>query len=399
MPKFVEGFAEKIIIPPGARDALVFDTEVRGFGIRKYADGKAFYIVKFSHQGKQRRQSLGEVTRGNLRAMRLLASDAKAQARQGRDILAERQAARQAVKNRKTLGGLVPEYLKACEARLRPRTYSEVDRYLRKAWEPLHDNDIKTIIRNDVMGVLDTLKSDRGPRAADCAKVSLHGFFAWAMDHKDRYADANPVVGIRARAQGGSRERVLTEAEVREVWHAAGDGEYGAIIRLLVLSGQRKSEVGDLVWSEINVTERRIELPGARTKNKRPHTVPLSDEALALLPMHREGHEHLFGRRPGSGFSGWSKAKAELDARIAAARKANGVKKPMAPWTIHDLRRSFVTHVLDRKLALPHVVEAIINHVSGHKGGVAGIYNRAIYADEKRAALEAWGKHVTEILR
>ena len=127
MPKFVEGFANTLTVPSGARDVLKFDTEVRGFGIRKYADGRAFYIVKFSHQGRQRRQSLGEVVRGNLRAMRLLASDAKAQARQGRDILAERQAQREAVKNRRTLGSLVPEYLNACEARFRRRTFIEVN--------------------------------------------------------------------------------------------------------------------------------------------------------------------------------------------------------------------------------------------------------------------------------
>ena len=91
-------------------------------------------------------------------------------------------------------------------------------------------------------------------------------------------------------------------------------------------------------------------------------------------------------------------AKRELDGRIAAARKAVGVKTPMPPWTIHDLRPTFVTHILDRKLALPHVVEACVNHVSGHKAGVAGIYNRANYADEKRAAIDAWGKHVARLV-
>ena len=127
------------------------------------------------------------------------------------------------------------------------------------------------------------------------------------------------------------------------------DDDHGRITKLLILSGQRKGEIGDLTWDEI--ATRQIDLSGARTKNKRPHVIPLSDAALALLPARREGHEHLFGRRPESGFSGWSKAKEELDARIAAVRMAAGVKKPMPPWVIHDLRRSFVTHLLDRKLA------------------------------------------------
>ena len=190
---------------------------------------------------------------------------------------------------------------------------------------------------------------------------------------------------------------MLTEAELREVWHACGDDDYGRIVKLLILTGQRKTEIGNLSWGEINEAQRQIELPGARTKNKRPHIVPLSKQALAALPQKGEGREHVFGRRT-QGFSGWSKAKRELDGRIAAARKAAGAKTPMPPWTIHDLRRTFVTHILDRKLALPHVVEACVNHVSGHKAGVAGIYNRANYADEKRAAMEAWGKHVYAIV-
>jgi integrase len=184
---------------------------------------------------------------------------------------------------------------------------------------------------------------------------------------------------------------------LREVWHACGEDDYGRIVKLLILTGQRKTEIGGLTWSEITEVDRQIELPGARTKNKRPHVVPLSKQAWAALAQKREDREHLFGRR-GTGFSGWSKAKRELDNRIAAARKAAGVKTPMPPWTIHDLRRTFVTHVLDRKIALPHVVEACVNHVSGHKAGVAGIYNRANYADEKRAAMDAWGKHVQAIV-
>ena len=126
--------------------------------------------------------------------------------------------------------------------------------------------------------------------------------------------------------------------------------------------------------------------------------MPLSDAALALLPVRREDRELLFGRRDG-GFSGWSKAKAELDARIAAARKASGDRKPMPPWVLHDLRRSFVTHVSQLGFAPPHVVEAIVNHVSGHRSGVAGVYNRANYGVEKRAALDAWGERLTAMMR
>ena len=172
--------------------------------------------------------------------------------------------------------------------------------------------------------------------------------------------------------------------------------------RLLILTGQRRGEIGDLSWSEIDLDKRQIDLPAHRTKNARPHIVPLSDEALSILKgiVREDGRDLVFGRGAG-GFGGWGKAKTELCAQIAKARaraahKAQG--KPMAGWTLHDLRRSFVTHVSEHGLAQPHVVEAIVNHVSGYKGGVAGVYNRAAYAGEKRQALELWGAHVAALV-
>ena len=185
----------------------------------------------------------------------------------------------------------------------------------------------------------------------------------------------------------------MTEAELAEVWQACEDDDYGKIVRLLVLTGQRRAEIGDLVWPEIDPDKRLIELPGSRTKNGRPHLVPLSDQAISIIESvpRNEDRDLMFGRGDG-GFSGWSKAKAELDERIDKARKKAGVKKSMPPWVLHDLRRSFVTHLNENKLALPHVVEAIVNHVSGHLAGVAGTYNKALYLDDRRRALDTWSK-------
>jgi integrase len=121
--------------------------------------------------------------------------------------------------------------------------------------------------------------------------------------------------------------------------------------------------------------------------------VPLADEALALLPEKNEVRDLIFGLGAG-GFGGWSKAKAELVERIAKARPKAGGKEAMPAWTLHDLRRSFVTHISERGIAQPHIVEAIVNHISGAKAGVAGVYNRASYLSEKRQALELWGAHV-----
>src|SRR5262249_9048280 len=125
----------------------------------------------------------------------------------------------------------------------------------------------------------------------------------------------------------------------------------------------------------------------------------LSAETLAIIKGIDEqaGRDLVFGRGNG-GYSGWSKSKAEIDGRIADARKKAGIKKPMPHWTVHDLRRSFTTHLGDNKFALPHVVEALLNHISGHKAGVAGVYNKALYLDERRRAMNSWGQHITALV-
>jgi len=403
MPKLTEGFADRLEVPSGKRDVLVFDSghgdTVRGFGIRKFASGEAYYFVKYNIGRKQRRQSLGSVTRGNLKAMRVLASEVKARARLGQDIIAEKAAARSKPAIT-ALGDIVPKYLSARECELRERTYTAAKRYLERSWKPLHECAIGAITRADIVGVVDDLERDSGKVAADRARTALSGFFAWAIDRG--YCDANPTMNIRARNQNGSRTRVLTEAELVEVWKTCVDDDPGRIVRLLILTGQRRSEIGDLAWPEINFAERQVDLPDTRTKNGRPHIIALSDEALAIIKAvpRRGGRDFLFGNRVG-GFSAWSKAKAELDARIAKARAQvthNAQIKPMPAWTLHDLRRSFVTHINERKLAPPHIVEAIVNHVSGHLAGVAGVYNKALYLTERRQALELWGDHVLALV-
>ncbi|MEI7876008.1 MAG: site-specific integrase, partial [Alphaproteobacteria bacterium] len=163
--------------------------------------------------------------------------------------------------------------------------------------------------------------------------------------------------------------------------------DYGRVVRLLVLTGCRRDEIGSLRWSEINRDARLIALPGERTKNSRPHDVPLSDAALGVLDSapRRVNRDFVFGEGKG-GFSGWSKAKAELDARL-----------PMKPWTLHDLRRTAATRMADVGIQ-PHVIEAVLNHVSGHKAGVAGIYNRSAYEKEKHAALDALSNYIKVIV-
>ena len=194
--------------------------------------------------------------------------------------------------------------------------------------------------------------------------------------------------------------RTLSELELVEVWRACADDDYGRIVRLLILTGQRKTEIGDLVWPEIDLEKRQLDLPPERTKNGRAHLVSLSDEAARLLNETPRIESRSFAFGQGSrGFQGWSKAKVEIDGRIAKTReKASPEARPMPAWTLHDIRRSVVTHLHEGGFAQPHVVEAIVNHVSGHRGGVAGVYNKAQYLVERRRALDLWGKHITAVV-
>ena len=180
------------------------------------------------------------------------------------------------------------------------------------------------------------------------------------------------------------------------MWQACGDDDYGRIVKLLILTGQRRREIGDLTWAEIDRAKRQIELPAERTKNDRPHVVPLS-EAIGLLPLARVERDLVFGRGAG-GFSGWSKAKSELDARIAADRKESGIENAMPAWRLHDLRRSCVT--ASTRTASPSRTSSKPSSITcqGHLAGIAGTYNKAIYLAERRQALERWSAHIVALV-
>jgi integrase len=386
MPKLSESFVASITVPDGKRDILVFDDDLPGFGIRKYATGRTVYFVKYELQGKQRKFTIAPYARGMLAEMRRRAADVLAKARLGQDVSAERQAAK--LKRTATLGELIPRYLNACQPQHKPRAFKEKQRHLTRHMVRLHGLSVDEITRRLIVTEVDRIADSSGPVAADRSKASLSAFFAWAIE-KD-YIEVNPVSNISRRNANGARERVLTEAELIAVWNCCGDDwEYGRIVRLLMLTGQRREEIGSLEWSEVNFERRQIELPSARTKNRRPHIIPLPEQALAILAAipRRMGRELVFGARKGP-YSGWSASKAQLDAKLP----------DIAPWRMHDLRRTFVTMISERGFAQPHVVEALVNHISGHKAGVAGVYNRAAYANEKRQALDLWGAHIEALV-
>ncbi len=234
------------------------------------------------------------------------------------------------------------------------------------------------IDRATIAARLRILAKNSGAVASDRARSTLSAMYAWAIG--EGLCESNPVIGTNKSSEGKSRERVLSDAELVAIWKAAPNSDYGNIVKLLMLTGQRREEIGGLHWSEIDRDAKLIVLPAARTKNSRTHDVPLSDMALEVIDAipQRVGRSLVFGRGRG-GYSGWGLAKAKLD----AASMVGG-------WRVHDLRRTTATRMADLAVQ-PHVIEAALNHVSGHKAGIAGVYNRSSYTAERRAALDLLG--------
>jgi len=316
------------------------------------------------------------------------AGELEARVRLGEDPALDKENAK--IEADATLGALAAQYLEARKSEWRPDTYDEVRRHLMKYAKPLHRVPIASVSQRSIAGLLNNLEKSSGPITANRVRTSLTALFGWVLKQGTRLPEGN-VASYTDRRKETPRKRVLDKTELKLIWDSCLDDDFGAAVRLLILTGQRASEIGSLCWDEIRGD--RIELPETRTKNKRPHRIPLSDAAAAILESRRrDGRAFVFGRLD-SGFKGWDPAKRRLDLRIAKTAGA-----PLKPWTIHDLRRTCATEMAESPpdgLGIqPHVVEGVLNHASGHKGGVAGIYNRATYDKGKREALNLWAEHV-----
>jgi len=382
----------RLILPEGKSEMIVFDESMPGFGVRVRAGGKRVWLVQFRIGNKQRRITLGSVDVLDPEEAKKRAKAALAKVQLGRDPQAEKLEAR--ISASVTLAVVAARYLDGyAKTRLKPKSFIGVARYLNQHWAPLAEMPVHKISRADVAALLADIATRNGPFAANRARAALSALYGWAIG--EGLVDQNPVVGTRKATEEISRDRILSEEELRLIWQLAGDGEYGAIVRLLILTGQRREEVGGMLCSELQLQDGLWSISAERTKNGKPHDVPLSTLALEILNAQskREDRDLLFGARGGA-FQGWSRAKEALDRRmLVALQNAHGEKAKLKPWRLHDIRRTVATRLGDLGV-LPHVVEAILNHISGHKAGVAGIYNRAIYAPEKRAALETWADYI-----
>jgi integrase len=388
--KLTKQSINSLVLPRGKAEAIFFDDDLAGLGLRIRAGGSANWIFQYRLGKKQRRLTLGSAKVLDPSKARSRAGELHAMVRLGRDPAGEK--AEHRAQAAETFDAILKEYLKRKRLDMKPRSYLEVERHLLNYAKPLHRLQLAKIERRNVASLISGLASSSGVVSANRARASLSAFFAWSI--RQGLVDANPVMGTERRDEK-SRERVLADDELRSIWSALEDDQYGAVVKLLMLTAQRANEIAALRWSEI--VGDNIVLPPERTKNGRSHVVPLLGAASAIITTQprRAERDLVFGWGEG-GFQGWSNCKQRLDERITKARKSDRAM-PMAHWTLHDMRRTAATRMAELGVA-PQVIESILNHVSGHKTGVAGIYNRSTYEREKRVALSLWADHVRAIV-
>jgi integrase len=414
-------FIEKVRPPKDQPQVDYFDSVLPAFGLRVGRKRKSYFVmcrVLVNGEWKMRRTTLGTTSELELAEARNQARQAMERAEQGllpQEVKRERREA-QKVDSRNTFSYVAADFLKRYRTRQkRPpaaSTLKEMERvYAHNAFTEWQALPLSRITKRDISDVLDGFIEQGHERAANLYLRYLKMMFGWALDRE--IIDVDPTARIRPPGANNSRDRVLTTTEMRAIWNATeptpeNNGDlFSGIVKLLMLTGQRRSEVAGMQWCEIDQDGAMWSLPGTRTKNSRDHLIHLSLPVLAIIEDRRKEQAHMqmetayvFTSNGKAPFSGFGKSKERLDARAARhLREITGDEAAvLAPWTLHDLRRTLVTRLSENLHVPPHLVEAIVNHVSGVRAGVAGVYNRAIYLDERRAALDAWADYVLQVV-
>jgi integrase len=367
------------------------DSFLPGLYLIQQPSGAKGWAVRYRHKGVPRKLTLGSYPALGLKDARELGAKALRAVAEGRDPGREKILARAAKAD--SVDRIVEDFLERHVRRSnRPRTAQETERLLRQHVLPRwRGRMVHEITRRDVLDILDRVVDGGAPIAANRVFAAIRKFFNWCAA-RDIIA-ASPCAGVKPPTAERARDRVLSDEELRLVWRAADKlgGTFSPLVKMLALTGQRRDEVARMRWEELDLDARLWTLPPARTKNNQPHEVPLSKAALVVLqnvPRIASSPFVLTTNGGGSPASGYSKNKRRLDALLPA---------DMPPWRLHDLRRSCASGLARLGINLP-VIEKVLNHSSGSFAGIVGVYQKHSFADEKRAALEAWGSFVTAVV-
>lgn len=368
--------------PPEGKRLEVFDSAVPGLVLRITDKGVKTFAVRYRHKGRSVRYTIGKTPPIKLKEARATALQVLAASRQGDNPAASKRGEKVAA-----VDALIEQYLAKGFADKKPAYADEVGRILRRhvvaVWK---SRDISSVETHHVAKLLDAIESVSTRRHVQYA---MQGFFRWCRGYK--YIAASPIDEHFPPPQAGkSRDRVLSRDELAAVWKVVSGSEsaFHSIVKLLILTGQRRDEVGQAKWDEFDSKRKLWTIPAETAKNWKEHYVPLSPAALDVLKaVSRTESPYLF---PGSGaklpvFSGYSKSKERLDAQ-------SGV----TDWRLHDLRRTMATRMAEAGV-LPHIIERVQNRQRGEVSGVAAIYNRATYIKEMRSALDGWAEHVGKL--
>ena len=354
---------------------------------------------------KLQRYTIGEFSDGKSPGISLSKANKKREeildaVRNGKDPHKEKMDAREAAKENALKVGPDPVTVKDGSylylndhAKKKCKSYREIKRMFEKYVIPSIGHFLLAEIkRKDVMAMHRRIEAKHGPSQADSAAGYTRTAFNWL--HDKGLSEDVPI--FRFKATKGKRTRTLDHSEIKAIWHDLNTDHqpkkvkiFAPFVKLLFLLGQRRSEVSGMLWSELDLENQIWNLPPERTKNGLPHSVPLSDAALEIIEAQNpvDGCDFVFTSKEKTQFKGYSRSKERLDKRLG-----------FDDWVLHDIRRTFVTGMNDIGVP-PHVVEAIVNHISGaSKGGVAGVYNKAQYWPERVDAMDRWTKHVAAIV-
>jgi len=380
-----------------AVDGFLWDEDLRGFGLKTTSRGAASYVVQYrmgGREAKTRRYTIG--THGSPwtpATAREEASRILLLVAQGIDpVESDKQRRREAVDL--AFSNYADRFAGSCKGK---GWKTLVTRSFSLHIKPrLRDKALPTITRTDVVDVFDHMPVEQVANRRNVFAV-LRRLFKWAVSRGD--IERSPMEGMETPPPVKPRERWLSDEELRRVWHQALKCHrcFGPIVRLLIVTGQRREEIAGLHREELDRDQRELKLSGDRTKNGEPTSIPLNDLAMTELDRVARGerwprHGRVFPTSSGAGFTAYAKEKKRLDKLISVDGG-----DPLPPWRLHDLRRTLATG-FQRLGVRFEVTEAVLNHVGSSRSGVAGIYQRHDWRDEKREALSMWDDHMMAIL-
>ncbi|TNF12795.1 MAG: DUF4102 domain-containing protein [Rhodobacteraceae bacterium] len=382
----------RTIESPAKGRVEISDTVRQGLRLRIYDNGRRVWVFeKRVKGGKKRKHTLGEYPLVSIKEARRLALEIESEAANGIDRVLEKKKRAAEKKERDRAAKTVEEVLDLFAAThlKKLRSGAEVERVLRANFSGrLHEKAID-LTEADLQSLIDQKAASGAEVMANRLKAYLSKLSKFA--HKRKYFQGDIGKHLEKAVREVPRERVLSLAEMRSIWAATYflSSLTGPLIRLLMLTGQRRTEIAALQWSEIDFERKWIALSGARMKNGNWHITHLSDAALAEIAIRRElsTGEFVFSSTGTTPVSGFTKIKAAL---------LKHLPEDMEPWTFHDFRTSFGTHMAERK-APEAIVDRILNHAASGSApsAVARIYNRAVFLEDRREILDAWADLIT----